>query len=133
MPRSLSPKLPLSYHPSDGYAMNKEFGEMIKQNLKMLILTNPGERIMIPSFGVGLKRFLFEPNIDVESRIAQKIGEQVNRYMPFVEVQEIIFGDSATNAFYDSPSPISTLNVKVRFVVVPIDLEDYIELSVSTN
>ena len=30
---------------------------MIKQNLKMLILTNPGERVMDPEFGVGIKQF----------------------------------------------------------------------------
>ena len=62
--RGLSPKLPLTYDESEGYRMNKKFAEMVLQNLKMLLLTNPGERIMEPDFGVGLKRYLFEQNID---------------------------------------------------------------------
>ena len=45
----------------DGYyALTKTHHEVIRQNLKNLILTVPGERIMIPDFGVGLKKLLFE-------------------------------------------------------------------------
>jgi phage baseplate assembly protein W len=57
----ISPKVPLIYDPTDGpYQLNKNLKQTINQNLKMLVLTSPGERIMIPEFGVGLRRFLFE-------------------------------------------------------------------------
>ena len=53
----IAPKLPISTNPSDGtYTLTKGLNENVKQNLKLLILTSPGERIMMPSFGVGLKR-----------------------------------------------------------------------------
>ena len=55
-----APKLPLARDTGDGFALIKNFENMIKQNLKMLVLTSPGERIMIPDFGVGLRRYLFE-------------------------------------------------------------------------
>ena len=42
----LSPKLPLTLDPADGYALNKDLKELSRQNMKMLILTNPGERII---------------------------------------------------------------------------------------
>ena len=52
---SISPSLPLSLDEQDGYKMNKELVKAIQQNIKMLLLTVPGERVMDPDFGVGLK------------------------------------------------------------------------------
>ena len=43
---SLSVALPLRYSTTDGYEMNKSIKDVLKQNLKMLVLTNPGERVM---------------------------------------------------------------------------------------
>ena len=55
----IAPKLPLALDSSDGYALLKTIRTMIKQNFKMLILTVPGERIMDPAYGVGMKTYLF--------------------------------------------------------------------------
>lgn len=128
MSRGLSPKLPLSYDPSDGYALNKTYEDMIKQNLKMLILTNPGERIMIPDFGVGLRNFLFEPySLEVLNSIISRIETQVSDYMPFVELVNVQAGEP-----HISESSAVTLDVRVEFRIIPMDIFSYIELSVST-
>ena len=83
----LSPKLPLHRNFEDGYALNKTFKDLTRQNLKMLILTSPGERLMFPLFGVGLRRYLFR-NADATtfSEIRNKINSQVRRYMPYVSI-----------------------------------------------
>ena len=44
-------------------ALTKTMMEVIKQNFKNLVLTNPGERVMLTDFGVGIRRFLFEMNL----------------------------------------------------------------------
>jgi hypothetical protein len=125
MSRGLSPKLPISYHPSDGYTLNKTFVEMVKQNLKMLVLTNPGERVMIPQFGVGIKKYLFEPDSqDVFSEIEGAIRSQVSSYMPFVEVASVIFAETQEN------SSASAINVRIEFRIIPIDSISFIELSI---
>ena len=82
--RGISPKIPLVYSETDGpYQLNKTLRETIQQNLKMLILTMPGERIMEPDFGVGLYRFLFDSvSEDTFSRASTRIQEQVQRYIP---------------------------------------------------
>jgi len=57
----ISVKLPLIYDPSDGpYKLNKRMKEVVRQNFKNLVLTAPGERVMDPNFGVGLRNYLFE-------------------------------------------------------------------------
>lgn len=55
-----APKLPLEYNGND-FEYISDALENIRQNLKMLLLTNPGEKIMDPQYGVGLRKFLFEP------------------------------------------------------------------------
>ena len=77
--QGISPKLPLTYSKTDGpYLLNKNLKETVKQNFKMLVLTSPGERVMVPDFGVGINSFLFEAMDDsTYSQVVQKIQEQV--------------------------------------------------------
>ena len=46
---------------------------------------------MIPDFGVGIRNFLFEQRSDVTSKITKKIHEQVDTYMPYVQIDDILF------------------------------------------
>ena len=63
MPQGISPKLPLTIDSRDGkYALNKTVRQAIAQNLKNLVLTAPGERIMNSDFGVGIRNYLFRDN-----------------------------------------------------------------------
>lgn len=130
MSYSLSPKLPLVKDPQDGgYEMNKTYVEMIKQNLKMLILTAPGERIMEPFFGVGLRNYLFENNVELtRNKISSSIIEQVNTYMPFVEILNI-------DIVSDIQSGISEngIYLNLNFRIVPLDFLASIEINASLN
>jgi phage baseplate assembly protein W len=55
------PKLPLQLDDNGEFVRIEEKLDSVKQKLRTIILTNPGEKIMDPLFGVGLNRFLFEP------------------------------------------------------------------------
>lgn len=91
--QGISPKLPLVYDSTDGpYQLNKNLKEVVRQNLKMLLLTNPGERIMRPGFGIGLHGFLFEQlQTDTLALVSQTISQQVDRYIPSINLEEITF------------------------------------------
>ena len=74
----LTPKLPLGYDSAGGYINIDNYKDLVRQNFKMLVLTIPGERVMMPEFGVGLKKYLFEANTQkTRSNISSKIYEQV--------------------------------------------------------
>lgn len=62
--------------------------EQVKSNLINLLLTEPGERINEPNFGVGLKNLLFEPNLDVET-LKEKINTQIEFYIPTVSLSGV--------------------------------------------
>ena len=90
-----SPKLPLMRDSRDGFRLTRNLNEVVQQNLKMLILTSPGERVMEPTFGVGIYNFLFELEVEVtRTRIRERIDKQVDKYMPFVEIVGMDFSPS---------------------------------------
>ena len=59
--------------------------DQVKSNLLNVLLTDPGERVMEPTFGVGVKRLLFEQNIN-EDDLKSRINDQVNVYIPEIEI-----------------------------------------------
>jgi phage baseplate assembly protein W len=64
--------------------------EQVKFNLINLLLTVPGEKILNPTFGVGLRSYLFEPNIN-EDILRDIIQQQINNNIPYVTINDIKF------------------------------------------
>ena len=107
----LSPKLPLSIDEVDGFATTKNFKQVARQNLKMIVLTNPGERVMIPGFGVGLRTYIFEnASNSLFETIRQKIREQVALYAPYVSIRSIQFSQEKTDFNFVELDPSSESN-----------------------
>ena len=132
MAYGISPKLPLMKDPEDGYALNKSYQELTMQNLKMIVLTSPGERIMEPDFGVGLRNFLFE-NADERtySQIRAKILKQTNKYMPFVSIEnihisEILQGPGASVVG-------NSISIIIEYIIKPLNLPSKLEIKHSVN
>mgnify|MGYP004446033549 CR=1 FL=1 len=127
MPLGLSPKLPLQMDTMVGsYALNRTYLQMIKQNFKNLLLTNPGERIMDIRFGVGLSRFLFEQNsAEVKGHIVSSISTQVNLYMPFIKINQIIFQEDTE----DLPVDPNSLQMTINYSILPIGASDFVDIS----
>ena len=124
MASGLSPKLPLQLDPSDGYGLNKTYIEMASQNLKMLVLTAPGERIMDPEFGVGIRNYLFEMNSSITyEEIDNRITNQVDKYMPFLDVRTVILEpDDIENG---NPNLIK---IQIKYFIKPLQIFDIVEI-----
>ncbi len=122
----ISPKLPLTLDSLDGFRLTKSLVEAVQQNMKMLLLTAPGERIMDPNFGVGMRNYLFrEDDVGTYDEIREKINEQVRLYLPFIEV---------TGVFFNKPSPIYgfdelTVNMLIEYVILPTDDVDSLTIN----
>ena len=120
---TLAVKLPITRNQITGYTMIDDIPTLIKQNFKMLILTNPGERVMIPDFGVGIREYLFENfNSNVESNIRVAIKKQTQKYLPVVNIQSILFED--TNPEFN------TLSVKIRYSIPALNLKDLLQFTI---
>lgn len=64
--------------------------EQSKSNLKNLLLTRKGERVMQPNFGSGLHDLLFQQaDNQLEQRLEEEITNTVNFWLPYIEISEI--------------------------------------------
>jgi len=94
----LAVRLPIVRSKRDGLALVKTYGDLVSQNLLMLVLTVPGERMMDPEFGVGARRFLFEnmePSVFDDFRT--DLINQVQKYMPYLSIKKVEFVSALTN------------------------------------
>jgi len=131
MAAGLSPKLPLTVNEVFGaYNLNTNFGELATQNLKMLLLTNPGERIMNPNFGVGLRRFFFENNDQATySQITERIHSQVRTYMKFIRIDNIDY-----NYVENNPDLFpNSLSMTLKFTILPLQISTSLLIPVNNN
>ena len=62
--------------------------EQVKSNLLNVILTEPGERVFKPNFGVGLRSHLFENNVN-KDELTERIQNQISLYIPQIELTNV--------------------------------------------
>ena len=120
---SLGVALPLSLDDGDGFTMLKSLRRTIKQNFKMLLLTNPGERVMDPMFGAGLKTYLFEnyhDNVTVE--METRIREQTGMYLPVVQLLNIAFNTSNIDS--------NQLGIIITYAIPNIGVKDLLQFTI---
>lgn len=120
---SLAVKLPIRKDSINGYQMIDNFEDLIKQNLKMLILTSPGERVMEPDYGAGVRNFLFENfNNQTFVQIDRKIRSQVTKYLPIVQIVNISFEGSDIDR--------NLLGLQIFYAVPDIGFTDLLEFTI---
>jgi len=120
---SIGVRLPLTLDSGDGFTMNKSMVRVIQQNFKMLLLTDKGERVMNPDYGVGVKRFLFEndhPNW--QNQLIGSINSQTTIYMPYVIIEGIDVAPSSTNA--------NRVNITIKYRIKGVNITDFIALTI---
>jgi uncharacterized protein len=62
----------------------------IRESIRVVLMTEPGERLRLPEFGAGLGRFLFEPNIvATHALIADQIKGALARWEPRIRVESV--------------------------------------------
>ena len=120
---SIGVALPLAKDSTDGFQMNKTLRQTVKQNLKMLLLTNPGERIMDPEFGVGVQSYLFSNfSEDIQADLYTKVMEQARLYMPSVEITNITFTETNPDT--------NTLAFQIFYSLRDAGLNDLLEFTI---
>ena len=129
-----SPKLPLYVDTEGSYALNKNVIAAIKQNLKMVVLTNPGERVMIPDFGVGIRRYLFEnATQQLFDEIEQRINQQARVYLPYISIKSVRFLSESSDFTETQLAPSSLANymyISIRYTILSANVRDTLILQI---
>ena len=83
---------------ADGRIAWSEGEPNIREAIRVILMTEPGERLRLPAFGAGLGRFLFEPNtVATHTQIALGITEALKRWEPRVQVESVDVLPDATD------------------------------------
>lgn len=92
--------------------------EHVRGEIIQLLLTNPGERPFLPSFGGGLRRLVFEGNDDVTAGLAKATISQALSYWLKDRVE--------VTALNIRPE-VATLSVDLSYRVVATGEEKYVQ------
>lgn len=72
--------------------------ENVRESIRILLLTEPGERLLREEFGCGLRQFLFEPNtVTTRELIRQSIIQAIGRWEPRAAVEDVTVEADAKN------------------------------------
>jgi phage baseplate assembly protein W len=86
---------PIVRHPL-GMLRTQRGINQVKSDLLVLLLTEPGERVMLPEFGTPLKKFLFEPNTSsLVDSVKDAIANSIKMWEPRIAVSQIEVTNSA--------------------------------------
>ena len=94
-----------------------------KYNLLNFLLTNPGERPLNPTFGGGLRAFIFEQIVDDNlGFLKEEIEEKINTFLPNISIKDLkISSQPNTN----------TISVSLSYSIKNTNISDTVEIDFS--
>lgn len=94
--------------------------DAIKNNLINFFLTNPGERFLNPTFGGGLRAFIFEQiTTDNLETLREDVNEKLYLYFPNIKIEDLVVsGQPDTNQ----------INVSLTYSVINTNITDNLEI-----
>jgi len=99
---------PIVKHPL-GLMRTQSGINQVKSDILVLLLTEPGERVMLPEFGTPLKQFFFEPNdAEITERVKDAISTSIKLWEPRVAVTQI----DVTNSEADIDNALDNFDKK---------------------
>jgi phage baseplate assembly protein W len=119
----LGVSLPITLNSKDGFTVLYGIRETLRQNFIMLLMTNPGERVMEPEFGVGIKTFLFTNKTEnYRASIIAKVNQQVKKYIPAIVVNSIDFAELAQDR--------NSLSMRIEYFIPDMNIKELLELTI---
>jgi len=94
----------------------------VKSDLLALLLTNPGERVMLPDFGTPLNRLFFDPNdLEIAETARDMIVTAIEAWEPRIVVSEIQVNVNKE----DSISPLDPKDDIEHILLIRINFSDF--------
>ena len=107
---SVGIEFPFGKTTGDGYFKStKTTIDAVKNNIRLLLQTQRGERVFQPNLGMNLRSLIFEPlNEDITIQIENNIVDVFGRWLPFVDLRgiEVVRNDN-----------LNQVNINIKFSV----------------
>ena len=122
----LTPKFPLSFDDTYGFANSDTIREVVHFHLKNLILTNPGEKISDPSYGVGVRQYLFEPGTSgLVNAISDEILSAIKIHLTYLRDVSV-----AVESLFEE----NKINIKITYTIPNLTQDSFtLDVESGTN
>ena len=109
------------------FSMSRTSVEKLKSRLYTVIFTNPGDRVMMPTFGCRLQEMLFEPMTGkTNDFIREEIKRAAKTWVPEVIINEVVFNNADEN--YEN----NRMDLTIKFsLVVDSSITEQIDIEMS--
>ena len=120
-----APKFPLRFKEKKVFEDVANAKELVKFHMTNLLLTNPGEKISDPSYGIGIRQMLFENMTSGTLNLWQdKITDAIQRYLTYINLNQV-----QIIPFFDE----NRINIKIAFNLLNDTEQQILELELSTG
>lgn len=83
--------MPFSLNDDGGIAVTENSDTQVRQHVISLVSTEPGERVMLPDYGVNISQYLFDPNdYHMNDELNQKVHTAVQTWETGIIVSDTI-------------------------------------------
>jgi uncharacterized protein len=94
---------------STGHTAQTDLADHISQMIEQILLTSPGERVNLPTFGCGVNQLVFAPNSDALAGAQQKVVQ--------ASLQQWLSDLIQVNAVYVTAEE-STLLITITYTII---------------
>jgi phage baseplate assembly protein W len=116
-------RYPFAIDASSGQAAQTDYASHVDQMIRQVLLTDPGERVCLPTFGAGLRRLLFAPmnsslgattKLIVTQALNQWLGNQITVKDVTVQTSTSSTGGQVSGP----PLPDGAIAIHVTYVLI---------------
>jgi len=102
------------------FISNYQTKDAIKNNLINFFLTNPGERLLNPTFGGGLRAFIFEQiTTDNLNSLREDINDKLAIFFPNIEINDLIVSGQ---------EDLNQITVLLKYSIINTNITDTLEI-----
>ena len=128
---------PFTIDAASGQAAQTDYASHVDQMIKQVLLTDPGERVCLPTFGAGLRRLLFAPmNSSLGSSTKIIVTEALNEWLgDQITVQDVTVATASSSTGSQPvpgpPLPDSAISIWITYVLIETQAPMQTEVKVS--
>jgi phage baseplate assembly protein W len=116
-------RYPFAIDAASGQAAQTDYASHVDQMIRQILLTDPGERVCLPTFGAGLRRLLFAPmNASLGATAKLVVTQSLNTWLgDQITVKDVTVVTSTTQAgaaIPGPPLPDAAILIQVTYVLI---------------
>ena len=118
-------ELPFARSRTGLFGLTETTLEQAGHNIKNLLLTAKGERVMQPDFGSDLRALLFEQaDENIDDKIEETILESISTWLPYIDISNVNISQDETKPNQMKVDIDFSLNYEPdRFNTITLDIE----------